>query len=63
MEKAARGYRILGDGRVVLVVEVLVESQYSVLSEMGEHVHPFLTVRCIDFLPTPLPTTMHTTCV
>jgi len=32
VEKAAREYTILEDGHVVFVVEVLVETQYSVLS-------------------------------
>jgi len=35
MEKSTRGYRILEDGHVVFVVEVLVETQCSVLSGMG----------------------------
>jgi len=35
VEKAARGYTILEDGYVVFVVQVLAETQYSVLSEMG----------------------------
>jgi len=36
VEKAANEYRILKDGHVVIVVEVLVETQYTVLmSEMG----------------------------
>jgi len=36
MEKAATGYRILQDGHVVHMVEVLVKTQYSMLLEIGE---------------------------
>ena len=35
VSQTTRGYRILEDGRVVFVVEVLVETQCSVLSGMG----------------------------
>jgi len=36
VEKATREYTILEDGHVVFVVEVLVETQYSVLSVRNE---------------------------
>jgi len=32
VQKAGRGYRIWDDGHLVFVVEVLVETQYSVLT-------------------------------
>jgi len=35
MKKATRRYRILEDGHAMFVVEVLVETQYSLLSGMG----------------------------